>query len=194
MQREIDVLRNRLRALAVPPGPAAPPAVRQPSRTAAAPTPEPAEHPGALPDQRVALLLDFPGLLAFARKRGRSVSAEEILRGVVRGRRLVRAVAYGAPGTGEELASLLEHAGFEILAGEGSRSAAAADLRTLSARVDSVVAAGFDDSLEGPLREARESGARTEVAGFEPNDAPGLAGVAHAFLRLGEEGPPRPRG
>ncbi len=203
LQREVDTLRNRLRSLATPqaggagagapPGPAAS-AVAAPvaaSPAVAAQTPilrEPAA-PGALRDQRIAVLLDFPGLLTLARKRGRSVSPAALLQGIVRGRALVRAIAYGAPAVGGELGSALRNAGFETISGEGADLRAASDLRALSRRLDAIVLVGFDDALAGPMREAGEAGARTEVAGFESHDSPDLAAAAHAFVRLGGEEP-----
>ncbi|MCI0588582.1 MAG: NYN domain-containing protein [Planctomycetes bacterium] len=195
LQREVDTLRNRLRSLAptqVGGGTGTAGAVAPPPVAPSPPAPAPILResvPGSLRDQRIGVLLDFPGLLALARKRGRSVSPGAILQGIVRGRALVRAIAYGAPPVGGELGSALRAAGFEALPAEGADVRAANDLRSLSRRLDAIVLVGFDDALAGPMREAGEAGARTEVAGFESHDSPDLAAAAHAFVRLGGEEP-----
>jgi hypothetical protein len=106
----------------------------------------------------------------------------------VRGRSLVRAIGYGAPAEGGELAAGLRAGGVEAVATEDPASAVLGDLERLATRLDAAVLVGFDDRLEGAARRLREAGVRVEVGGFAPHDSPRLAERADAFVRLGEEG------
>jgi len=188
LHREAETLRNRLRSLAGEPRAAAAPAPPPP-----APPPRPAgggPPSPALAGQRVGLFVEFRSFLENARRRGRRIEVGRLLATLLRGRPLVRAIGYGAPAEGGELATALRAAGFEAVAADDAATAVIGDLDRLAGRLDAMVIVGFDDRLEPSLRRLREAGVRVEVAGFAPHDSPRLAAEAHAFTRLGEEGPP----
>lgn len=153
-------------------------------------------------DQRVAILVDVQNMYHSARKlHGRNLSYSKLIQNAVKGRKLVRAIAYLLDREGVDQGGFLEHlshSGFEVRRKElierpdGTRKGdwdlgIAIDAITLAEKVDAIILVSGDGDFVCLAQLLRHRGIKVEIAAFRESTADALLGSADAFHPLGKD-------
>lgn len=153
-------------------------------------------------DQRVAVLVDVQNMYHSARKlHGRNLSYAKLVQNTVKGRKLVRAIAYLLDRDGVDQNGFLEHlshSGFEVRRKElieradGSRKGdwdlgIAIDAITLAEKVDVVMLVSGDGDFSCLAQLLRHRGIKVEIASFRESTADALIQASDAFHPLGKD-------
>ncbi len=153
-------------------------------------------------DQRIAIFVDVQNMFYSAKTLHQSkIDYSRMLEGIVRGRRLVRAIAYVVQKADVDQSSFLEalrRSGYEVkgkellIRDDGSskgdwKMEIAIDALTLEPKLDcAVLVSGDGDFL--PLVQALNSrGCRTEVVSFEPSTSNELMRTCDQFISITSE-------
>lgn len=180
-------VRDRLSALTTPaPAPA---------------TGEPEEEPSLSREkgERVAVFVDGQSMYFGARKAGGKLDFKRFLEGAVRGRSLIKAVAYLVQGEKDVggLAGLLRRYGYEVRIKErgpatvvkrvGWEMEIAMDILSSLGEVDAVALGSGEEEFAGLAEFLKSRNIRFEVLAFPETVSPALKGAADAFYPMGED-------
>ncbi len=153
-------------------------------------------------DQRVGILVDVQNMYHSARKsHGRNLSYSKLIQNTVKGRKLVRAIAYLIEREGVDQVGFLEHltsSGFEVRRktlierADGTRKGdwdlgMAIDAITLCEKVDALILVTGDGDFTALQPVLRQRGVKFEVASFRESSSEALIGSADQFHALGKD-------
>ena len=152
------------------------------------------------PGERVAVFVDGQSMYFGARKAGGKLDFKRFLEGTVRGRSLVKAVAYLVQGEKDVggLAGLLRRYGYEVRIKERGPAAAAVkrvgwemeiamDILSSLGEVDAVALGSGEEEFAGLAEFLKGRDIRFEVFAFPEAVSPTLKGVADVFYPMGED-------
>ena len=165
-------------------------------------TTQTAPQGSVLLDQRGAVLVDVQNMYHSARKlHGRNLSYSKLLQQTVKGRKLIRAIAYLLDREGVDQGAFLDHlgnCGFEVRRKElieradGSRKGdwdlgIAADAIALADKVDVLILVSGDGDFVSLAQLLRQRGVKLEIASFRESTSDALIASADGFNALGKD-------
>lgn len=153
-------------------------------------------------DQRIAIFVDVQNMFYSAKTLYQSkVDYKKLLEGIVRGRKLVRAIAYVVQKADVDQSSFLEalrRSGYEVkekeltIRDDGSTKGdwkveIALDALLLEPRIDCAVLVSGDGDFVPLMDVLRSRGVRTEVVSFEQSTSNDLRRVSDQFIPIDED-------
>jgi uncharacterized LabA/DUF88 family protein len=153
-------------------------------------------------DQRVGIFVDVQNMFYSAKTLHQSkIDYRKLMDGILRGRRLVRAIAYVVQKSDVDQSSFLEalrRSGFEVkekvlfTREDGStkgdwKMEIALDALTLESRLDCAVLVSGDGEFLPLIQALNSRGCRTEVVSFEPCTSNDLMRACHQFINIEQD-------